>query len=153
MIVRKRFGWPGFTPGGRGELDQMKREMERLFEGISRGLVRETTAGVFPLVNVTEDKDNYYVRSELPGVTAEDLDITITGDNLSISGERMIPVEDKSAKYHRRERDAGKFSRMLTLPGQVDSEKVEAGLADGILTVVLPKPASTKPRQISVQGN
>jgi len=153
MIVRKRFGWPGFTSAGRGELDQMKREMERLFEGISRGLVRETTAGVFPLVNVTEDKDNYYVRSELPGVTAEDLDITITGDNLSISGERKIPVEDKSAKYHRRERDAGKFSRMLTLPGQVDSEKVEAGLADGILTVVLPKPASTRPRQISVQGN
>ena len=153
MIVRKRFGWPGFSSGSRGELDQMKREMERLFEGISRGLVRETTAGVFPLVNVSEDKDNYYVRAELPGVNAENLDITITGDNLSISGERKIPLEDESAKYHRRERDAGKFNRMLTLPGQVDSEKVEARLADGILTVVLPKPASTKPRQISVQGN
>ena len=153
MTVRRRFGWPGFAQANLGEVDRMKREMERLFEGLTRGLARETTAGVFPLVNVTEDKDNYYVRAELPGVNAEDLDITITGDNLAISGERKIPLENESAKYHRRERDAGKFNRILTLPGQVDSEKVGARCADGILTVVLPKPASAKPRQISVKGD
>jgi HSP20 family protein len=130
----------------------MRREMDRLFEGLSGGLSREPTAGVFPLTNTTEDNDNYYVRAELPGVGADQLDITVTGDSLSISGERKIPAETEEVKYHRKEREAGKFSRMIGLPGQIDTEKVDASCGDGILTVVLPKAAAAKPRQISVAG-
>jgi HSP20 family protein len=125
--------------------------MDRLLGDISGKFATEPSAGVFPLTNVTEGRDNYYVRAELPGVKAEDLDITITGDSLAIEGERKIPVENEGAKYHRREREAGQFSRMITLPGQVDNEKVEAKCADGILTVVLPKAESAKPRQISIK--
>jgi HSP20 family protein len=153
MIARRRFGWPGSGPRRFDELDRMKKEMERVFEGFTGGRLREPAAGVFPLVNVTEDKDNYYVRAELPGVDPENLDVTITGENLTLSGERTIPSENEGAKYHRREREAGKFSRILTLPGPVDSEKVGATFSDGVLTVLLPKPASTKPRQISVKGS
>jgi HSP20 family protein len=129
----------------------MRRDMERLLEGFRGGSLGETTAGVFPLVNVTEDHNNYFVRAELPGVKGDNLDLTVTGDSLTISGERKIPSENEGAKYHRRERDAGKFNRILTLPGQVDSENVEATCADGVLTIVLPKPASAKPREISVK--
>ena len=150
MIVRRTTGWPRWGWGGFDDLDRIKRQMDRVFGDLVGRYTGEPRAGVFPLTNITEGKNNYYVRAELPGVSAEDLDITITGDSLAISGERKITAE-KDAKYHRREREAGKFSRMISLPGQVDSSKVEASCSDGILTVILPKAESAKPRQISVK--
>lgn len=150
MIVRRTMGWPRWGWGG-DDLDRMKQQMERIFGDVVSRYSREPRAGVFPLTNVTEEKNNYYVRAELPGVKAQDLEITITGDNLAITGERKIPAEKEGAKYHRREREAGKFSRIITLPGQVDVNKVEASCVDGILTVLLPKSESAKPRQISVK--
>jgi HSP20 family protein len=127
--------------------------MEWFTDGLSRGLFREPAAGVFPLMNVTEDKDNFYVRAELPGLKPDELDISVTGDTLSLSGERQIPVEDENAKYHRREREAGKFSRIITLPSQVDTGKVNARCEDGILTVVLPKAEAAKPKQITIKAS
>jgi HSP20 family protein len=151
MAIMRPF-WPTRNSSVFGELDRMRRDMDRLFGGISGRSVREPMAGVFPLTNVTEDTNNYYVRAELPGIKGDDLDISVTGEGLSISGERRIPEEKKDASYHRREREAGKFSRMLSFPGQVDTGKVEASCADGILTVVLPKAEAAKPRQISVKA-
>jgi HSP20 family protein len=151
MIVRRRFGLPITGWRNLEDLDNVRRQMARLWGDITGGVAGEASAGVFPLTNLTEGKDNYYVRAELPGVTAEDLNITITGDSLAIEGERKIPVEKEGARYHRREREAGKFSRMITLPGQVDTGKVEAKCVDGMLTVVLPKAESAKPRQISIK--
>jgi HSP20 family protein len=103
------------------------------------------------LVNVTESSDNYYVRAELPGVKSSDIDISVTGSSLSISGERKIFSEDEKANYHRREREAGRFSRMVNLPGQIDTSKVEARCADGVLSVVLPKSEAAKPKQITIR--
>lgn len=71
---------------------------------------------------------------------------------MSISGERKIRTRGEDARYHRRERNAGKFSRMLSLPGHIDTEKVEASCSDGVLTVVLPKAAAAKPKQITVKA-
>ena len=116
--------------------------------GRSRSAV---AAGVFPAVNLSEDKDGYFVRAELPGVRAEDLDVQVMGRNLTISGQRTIAVEGEKACYHRREREGGRFSRVLGLPGDIDAEKVSARLVNGILTVQVPKAATSKPRQISVQ--
>jgi HSP20 family protein len=125
--------------------------MERLFGSSSGWPHREGTAGVFPLTNVTEDDDNYYVRAELPGMAADEIDISVTGDSLSISGERHIPAEKEEAKYHRREREAGKFSRIISLPAQIDTDKVEANCTDGVLTISLPKAQAAKPKQITVK--
>jgi HSP20 family protein len=122
-------------------------EMDRLREQLEKG---NRWSGVFPLINVTEDKDNYRVRAELPGLKAEDLDISATATSLALSGERNIPEEGKDSNYHRREREAGKFSRMVKLPGEIDPSKVEANLTDGILTVTLPKSEAAKPRQITI---
>jgi HSP20 family protein len=129
----------------------MQREMDRLSEGLSRGFFREPFAGVFPLVNVTENSENYFIRAELPGVKADDIDISVTNNTISISGERMIATEEQGAKYHRREREAGKFIRIISLLGQVNTAKVEAKSVDGILTVVLPKAEIAKPKQIIVK--
>jgi HSP20 family molecular chaperone IbpA len=70
------------------ELNRMRREMERLTDGITRGYTRGSHAGVFPLMNLTEDKDSYYIRAELPGVNTGDIDLSVTGDSISITGER-----------------------------------------------------------------
>ena len=135
------------------ELERMQRQMEWLTGNLSRGVSRESTAGVFPLMNVTEDKDNFYIRAELPGLKPDELDISVTGDTLSLSGERKITAEDRNAQYHRREREAGKFSRIVSLPSQVNTGKVDARCEDGILTVVLPKAEAAKPKQITIKAS
>ena len=154
MLLRRVSGWPSRRwSNPLEELDRMRRQMDLLSQGLSGGQWREPAAGVFPLMNVTEDKDKYTIRAELPGLKAEDLDITVTGDTLSLSGERKLPVEDEKAKYHRREREDGKFSRVISLPDQVDTGKVEARCTDGVLTVMMPKAEAAKPKQIDVKSS
>ena len=129
------------------------RELERLrraMDNVAAGAPGYETAGVFPLTNVSEDQDNYYVRAELPGMAADQIDITATVDKVSISGERAISEEGEGVVYHRRERDSGTFSRMIGLPGPVDPDKVEASFGDGMLTIKLPKSEASKPKQIAV---
>jgi HSP20 family protein len=75
----------------------------------------------------------------------------LTGNNLSISGERKIPSEGANVRYHRREREAGTFNRVVALPNDVDTNKVEARHINGILTVVIPKAEVAKPKQITVR--
>jgi HSP20 family protein len=149
MLLRRIAGLPtaGWNPFN--ELARIQRELGWL----SRGLTREPAAGVFPLMNLTEDRDHYYLRAELPGIKAGDLEISATGDSLTISGERKISEEeDENVTFHRREREGGRFSRVITLPGDIDTGKVEAKCADGILTIVLPKAEASKPKQIQVKS-
>ena len=112
MLIRRVFNTPNW--GFRSpfdEFDRLQRQVDLLGNRLlGRGL--ERGAGVFPLVNLSEDSNNYYVRAELPGVKADDIDIQATGNTVSLKGERKIPIENGGAKYHRREREAGSFSRM-----------------------------------------
>ncbi|MBN2034382.1 MAG: Hsp20/alpha crystallin family protein [Deltaproteobacteria bacterium] len=152
MLWRRTTGWPAWAWASPfDELDRMRRQMDILTETFSTGLPGEPIAGVFPLVNVTEDKENYYVRAELPGIKADELDISVTGDTLSLTGERRLPAEEEKAQYHRREREAGSFSRIITLPSQIDAAKANASCTDGILTIVLPRSEQAKPKQITVK--
>jgi HSP20 family protein len=134
------------------ELERMRRQMDLMSTAFSRAPFGEAAAGVFPLMNVTEDKDKYYVRAELPGMKASELDISVTGNSISITGERRLVAEDEKAQYHRREREGGTFSRIFSLPVQIDTAKVEARCTDGVLTITLPKPEAAKPRRISVKS-
>ena len=93
-----------------------------------------SAAGVYPAVNIAEDAEAYYVSAELPGVKSEDLDLNVTANQLSLTGERKINEEDVESRYHRREREAGRFSRAIALPGDIDPENVRARLVDGVLT-------------------
>jgi HSP20 family protein len=152
MFYRRLFNVPtwGFNRPFR-ELDRLRRHMDELYGAFSGGTLPMPSAGVFPLINVTEDNENYYVRAELPGIKSDELDIQVTKDGISISGERKIPVEGNGVKYHRREREAGKFSRLINLPGEVDVNKVEASRKNGVLKVTIPKAEVAKPRQITVK--
>ena len=148
MIYRRFFNVPTWrvkTPWE--ELHRMRQQLDQMFD-VAPG--QRASAGVFPLINLTEDKDNFYVRAELPGVKGDELDIQVTGKNLAISGERKIAAEEEGARYHRREREAGTFSRMIGLPGEVNADKVEAKLENGILSIVVSKAEIAKPKQISV---
>jgi HSP20 family protein len=151
MIYRRVYNYP--TMGYRNafeQLDRMRRQFERLFDGdlgMQPGLIG---SGVFPQINLTEDADRFYLRAELPGVTSEQLEIQATGKNLTLSGERKIEAEGEGFRYHRRERDAGKFSRVIAMPSDIDPDRIEAKLEDGLLTVRVPKAEAVKPRQITI---
>ena len=153
MIFRRVSNWPDvYWRSPFGELERLKRQMDFLSEGIMGGALTGPSAGVFPLMNVTEDKEYYYVRAELPGIKSEELDISVTGDTLSIAGERKISEEKGDVKYHRREREAGKFSRVVNLPAQINTAKVEAKCVDGLLSIVMQKAEVAKQKQIIVKS-
>ena len=151
MIYRRLYNVPTVSFRNAFEqLDRMRRQFDQLFgdeHGASRGLLG---SGVFPQINMTEDADRFYVRAELPGVKAGDLEMQATGKNLSIAGERKIEAENEGVHYHRREREAGKFSRVIAMPTEIDPDRIEAKMQDGILTIRVPKADAVKPRQITI---
>lgn len=150
------FRWkPGFYGWHRdpfAEMDRLRREMDSIYSAFTEGRGIAPAAGVFPALNMSEDDHNLYVRAELPGVAPENIDITTKQNNLIIKGERKIATEGEKVSYHRKERDAGNFRRIISLPTRVDSEKVTASCKNGVLTVTLPKAEEAKPRQISVKS-
>ena len=129
----------------------MRRDMDRLSGQVSGQAYWPIQAGVFPLVNVTEDQDHFYIWSEIPGMKSEEISISAAGRNLSISGERKIASEGENVSYHRRERDDGIFSRVIALPSDFQVGKIEAGYVDGILSIKIPKVEEAKPKQIIVK--
>lgn len=151
MIYRTTFGLPSWNlRNAFEELNRMRREMDRIFEGFPTRSLSAYSSAVFPATNITEDNDNYFIRAELPGIASSELNIEASGRKLSITGERKIPTPEEGAKYHRRERESGRFARVISLPGEIDSAKVEASMKNGILTIRLPKAVAAKPRQISI---
>jgi HSP20 family protein len=151
MIYRRLYNYPTMGFGNPFEqLDRMRRQIERFFGNASDVRREAAGSGVFPQVNLTEDADKYYLRAELPGITSDQIEIQATGKSLSISGERKIETENDGVRYHRREREAGRFSRVIGMPGEIDSQRIEARLQDGILTVFVPKAEASKPRRIAI---
>ena len=133
------------------DFDQVRREMLRLLDSAFGESTEEVNAGVFPPLNLTQDDENFYVCAEIPGVNPTELSISALRNRLSLSGKREIPREHERVSYHRKERAEGSFSRTLTLPTEIDAERVDARYTDGILTVTLPKAEAAKPRQIAVR--
>ena len=135
-----------------GEFDRMRRDMARLQDAMTRGLFREGAPRMFPLVNIAQDKDNLYVRAELPGVAASDLDVSVKDNSICISGKRELPVESENVSYHRRERSGGSFSRSIEMPVPFDRDRVDASFENGVLSIALPLAEETKPKQITVKA-
>jgi HSP20 family protein len=133
------------------DLDSVRREMLRLFDSVAGDTFGDVGAGVYPPMNITQDNDNFYVRAEVPGITPNELSISATGNRLALAGKREIQREQERVSYHRKERAEGSFNRTVTLPTEIDADKVDAHYADGVLTLTLPKAAEAKPRQIKVR--
>jgi len=133
---------------------QLRNEVDRLLTGFFGPAPDGFLPAVFrtqPPINVWEQEDSLKVEMELPGVKSEQLDISVAGGELSIKVNRP-DVAQEGGTYHRRERPVGAFSRIVRLPVEVDADRVEADLRDGVLTVTLPKSESAKPRKINVTG-
>jgi len=148
MFTRRMNRWDPFH--------QLRDEMSRLLDDFSQtaplvGRLGWRPAGVFPALNVWEDEQCLYAEAELPGFRMEDLEVSVAGNELSIKGERKNEHQEKGA-YHRRERAAGLFNRVLRLPVDIDAGKVEATLKDGVLFITLPKAEQAKPRKVQVKA-
>ena len=135
---------PALAGFGFGRLTGLQDEIDRLFE------VERAWA---PALDVQEDKDNFRVSVELPGLKREDIQVSLEEGALVISGERKTETLDEGIAVHRQERYYGRFSRVLALPSAVAEDKVKAAYKDGILTVTLPKAEEAKPKTIAVCEN
>jgi HSP20 family protein len=134
-----------------GLMEQWKREMDRLFTDFTGRTVSSSRSGVFPHLNVSEDSEKLYVSSELPGMEADDVEISVEGDTLTLRGERKLTEAGEGVSYHRREREGGRFRRIVTLPVRIDPNGVEATFKNGVLQIVLPKAGEARARQIKVK--
>jgi HSP20 family protein len=151
MLVRRV--WPSRPTfdSSSTDFDSVRREMLRLLDSVAGDTFGDVGAGVFPPMNITQDNDNIYVRAEVPGVKPDQLSISAIRNRVSLAGKREIQREHDRVSYHRKERPEGSFNRTVTLPAEVNADKVDAKYSDGILTVTLPKAEETKPRQIKVR--
>ena len=131
--------------------DELRWEMDRLFDDFGMGRARRpyTRPTTFPAMNVWDAGDAVCVEAEIPGVSKDNLEIVAVGKELTVKGRRP-PMEGKLT-YHRQERGTGEFTRVLTLPVDVNADKVDAVLDNGVLTVRLPKAEAAKRKQITVR--
>jgi HSP20 family protein len=129
-------------------LASLHEEMDRMFDFSPFFRSTGSFSRWSPAVDVYQDRDQFTVVAELPGMKKEEIEISLHDGALTISGERKR--EDSNKESYRTERYVGRFQRSLTLPAAVDANKVKATYQDGILKVVLPKAEEAKPKQIEV---
>ena len=133
-------------------LADIQEEMNRLFDSSLRRFGRGDFDGAFvPAIDVAEEKDSFLVKVDLPGLSKDDVSVTLQDNCLTIKGEKKHETETKEANYYRRERVSGSFSRTIELPSTVDAKKIDAQFKDGVLHVRLPKTEEAKPKQIDIK--
>jgi len=126
--------------------------MNRVFEDFFRDFDEGFDAVRYPAVDTWEDEKSFTVEAELPGLKEKEIEISVLGNELRISGGHEEQKEESNAKYHRRERFSGRFSRVIRFPVEIDQSKVEAKYEAGILRIGLPKAAASLPRKIEVKS-
>ena len=140
------------------ELEEMRRDMDRLFDEIFSPLQRRRrtwgekpdTVPIVPNVEIYDRTNEIVFRAELPGVKKEDIDLSITKDSLTLKGE-IKKEEEVEAEYYVSEISYGSFARTVALPVEVESEKAKATFKNGILELVLPKREEAKPKEIKIE--
>jgi HSP20 family protein len=144
---RSRTGSEGVSP--LSELGQLNERMRRMLEQTFGGMLDEP-AGWVPAVDIEELEDAYVVEAEVPGVKREDVNIEVSGNELTISGE--IKVRDREGIMRRRTRRVGEFEFRVLLPNEVNAEGIDAKLNEGVLTVRIPKAERAQRRRIEVKS-
>jgi HSP20 family protein len=132
------------------ELASMQDVLNRFFdEGFSSDLSTALMNNSLAM-DVVENTDEFVVKATVPGINPEDLDVSYTGDTLTIKGEIKDEKVDEKSQYHLRERRYGSFCRSVTLPNRINADKIDANFENGILTLHLPKAEEVKPKRISI---
>lgn len=149
------YSWSPFR-----EFEALRRELDRALSGqenagspITRSsFLPGRAARAYPLVNVSEDKENLYIQALAPGVDPASFDVSVVRNHLSISGQKNPAGDGANAdSFHRNERAAGRFVRTIDLPVEVEDKNVQAEYKNGLLTVTLPKAEAAKPKQVSIK--
>jgi len=138
------------------EMSLLRSNMNRLFDDAFGNMPLERTNGGTGTwgvaLDVSEDENGYTVKASVPGVASDDIDITLNDNVLTIKGEMRDESETQEQNYHLRERRYGAFSRSISLPTNIEADKIDAAQENGVLTVFLPKAEEVKPRKISVKA-
>jgi HSP20 family protein len=134
------------------EMVSMRNAMDRMFEDALIGPEWDWgQASSWQLsLDIVENDEDFTVKASIPGINPDDLEITLSGKNLTIKGETKGESESDQGKYHLRERRYGSFSRRVSLPTEINDKEVKASYDSGVLTLTLPKSEGTKPRRIEV---
>jgi HSP20 family protein len=142
----KRYRYPSIW----SDMNRMQREMDKLFKYYSPQRTPKSVG--YPPINIWADEENALITAEIPGVAKEDLDINVTGDTLTISGERKSEEQPEETLFHRQERAFGNFNRSIQLPYTVDVNKVSASFKNGLLEITLPRVEAEKPKKIKIKA-
>ena len=140
MINRVGFAWDPWA-----EMNQLQQAVNHLFADYT------SPAADFPAVNLMANENECVVSAEIPGVEPAAVNLTVSGNTLTIDGERKPDLAQEGVVVHRQERSFGKFSRAIRLPYEVESGAVKAAFGRGVLRITLPRKESSKPRRIEVQ--
>ncbi|HMB52868.1 MAG TPA: Hsp20/alpha crystallin family protein [Thermoanaerobaculia bacterium] len=129
--------------------DPFVQFMDNFFQGEASQEVSNRSWS--PAVDIRETEEAFLVHAELPGLSKDDVEITLENNILKLTGERRFEKDVEEKEYHRIERAYGAFTRAFSLPSRVDSNGVSASFADGVLTITVPKVEEAKPRRIEVK--
>ena len=153
-LIRRNPGYEVAQSGAAWDPVRVMRDLLRWdpFREVEAVLSPADVRGFTPTFDVKETKDAYLFRADLPGVKEQDLEISLTGTRLSISGHREQERQDQGDTFYASERSYGSFTRSFTLPEGVDGENVAAELKSGVLTLTVPKKPEVQPKKIAIGG-
>jgi len=149
IIRYPNWRWPDFT-SALEDFERVRRQMDRFVSTFSGPGDMPVVSGVFPPLMIREEGETICVEAEIPGIKPEDINISVHGRTLTLSGERK-PEETANVNFHRRERKWGRFSKAVTLPDEVNSDAVRAECKDGVLKIILPRAEHAKPKKIDIK--
>ena len=129
------------------EMDRIRKEFDNIFSGYQR----ETESGTYPLLNVSDNRDEVIVTAELPGMTKEKVNITFMDEVLTVSGKLEPLADTQKMTAVRRERSIGAFEKRVHVPFKVQQDKISASFEDGVLTIRMPKSEEARPKTITIE--
>jgi HSP20 family protein len=141
MLMRS---WQPFT-----EIETMRQQLDKVFDQLATARDNSEAAWM-PAVELADAGDNFVLKAQLPGIDPKDIDVQVTREAISISGERRYENTEEKPGYVRSEFRYGKFHRVLTLPAQIQNDSVQAEYKDGILTLTLPKVAEARNKVVKI---
>jgi HSP20 family protein len=146
------YTWPRSSWSIFDEMDSLQKEMNGVLSNREGSRTWNRTRTAYPSMNVWSSAEGMVIDAELPGVDPQDVDISVLGDELTLSGKVNTKETTKGEEFLRRERPTGEFSRRIQLPFRADAKSVKANYRNGLLRLTVPRPEEEKPRKIAIEA-